>query len=461
MLSEEERKQLISKLNISYCIPELWKNRESFLNLTDEQYKESLYDLSAAILLRIITGDIASVPHLMNLLPDVGFEDFIKPMIPTISNRDFLHSLSRLAYLGVSLEPYYSTVTGRPSILNGFRDFSYYGDFVLKHKEKSLDLLRVLYGDVFRQVYDIISAEIYYQHNECFDAMVRITSAIPILERQKSFIFLIVALYQQITILTINGEIKSAEIIMSHLKDRVKDIKGSSFEYNIDAMSVRLALYDCNLEYVNEWLETKAPDENSDFNLMETYGYFVKLRCYLLYDKHLALLALAEQLRFYLELSRRHIDIITLSCLEAISWYKTGNKEKAFELVDKFLKLAEKFHLYRVIADEGVLMFKLLQDYQKVRGTTPFLSKVIGITRHIAVLYPNYLNISQEVNTNFTEMEKDILRLLEQGKTYDEIAEVFFISVNTVRYHIKKIYPKLDVSSASQAVFKAKKIGLI
>ena len=76
-------------------------------------------------------------------------------------------------------------------------------------------------------------------------------------------------------------------------------------------------------------------------------------------------------------------------------------------------------------------------------------------------MYPNYLNISQEVNTNFTEMEKDILRLLEQGKKYDEITEIFFISVNTVRYHIKKIYPKLDVSSAQQAVFKAKKIGLI
>ena len=461
MLSEEERKNLISKLNISFCMPELWKNKDSFLNLTDDQYKESLYDLSAAILLRITTGDIAAIPHLMNLLPDVGFEDFIKPIIPTISNRDFFHSLSKLGYLGVSLEPYYSTASGRPSILNGLRDFSYYGDFVLKHKEKSLELLKVLYGDAHKQVYDIVSAEIYYERNECFDAMVRITSVIPILERQKQFVFLIVALYQQITILTINGEIKSAEIIMTHLKERVKDIKGSSFEYNIDAMSVRLALYDCNLEYVNEWLESKAPDENAEFNLMETYGYFVKLRCYLLYDKHLALLALAEQLRFYFELSRRHIDLITISCLEAMSWYKTGNKEKAFKLVDEFLKQAEKYRIYRTIADEGILMFKLLQDYQKVRGTTPFLSKVISITRHVSVLYPNYLNISQESNTNFTEMEKDILRLLEQGKTYDEISEVFFISVNTVRYHIKKIYPKLDVSSASQAVFKAKKIGLI
>lgn len=461
MLTEQERKDLISRLNISFCTPALWKDRESFLNLTDEQYKDSLYDLSAAILLRILTGDIASIPHLMNLLPDVGFEDFIKPVIPTISNRDFFHSLSRLAYLGVSLEPYYSTACGRPSILNGLRDFSYYGDFVLKHKDKSMELLKVLYGEDYKQVYDIVSAEIFYQRNDNFNAMVRITSAIPVLERNKSFVFLIVALYQQIFILTMNGEVKSASIIMAHLRDRVKDIKGSSYEYNIEAMSVRLALYDGNLEYINEWLEKKAPDENKELNLMEVYSYFVKLRCYLLYDKHLALLSLAEQLRFYFEISRRYMDLIYVNCIEAMSWYKTGKKEQAFELIDRALVLAEKYKIYRTIADEGVLMFRLLQEYQKARGSSPFLSKIISIARHMSILYPNYLNISREKNTNFTEMEKDILRLLEQGKTYEEIAEIFFISVNTVRYHIKKIYPKLDVSSASQAIFKAKKIGLI
>ena len=461
MLTEQERKDLISRLNISFCIPALWKDRESFLNLTDEQYKDSLYDLSAAILLRILKGDIASIQHLMNLLPDVGFEDFIKPVIPTISNRDFFHSLSRLSYLDVSLEPYYSTACGRPSILNGLRDFSYYGDFVLKHKDKSLQLLKALYGNVYKQVYDIVSAEIYYQRNDNFDAMVRITSAIPILEQNKSYVFLVVALYQQIFILTMNGEVKSAAVIMQHLRERLKDIKGSSFEYNINAMSVRLALYDGNLEFVNGWLDKQAPDENEELNLMEVYSYFVKLRCYLLYDKHLALLSLTEQLRFYFEISRRHMDVIFITCIEALSWYKTGKKEKAFELMDKALELAEKYHIYRTIADEGVLMFKLLQEYQKSRGSSSFLSKVMSIARHVSILYPHYLNISQDVNTNFTEMEKDILRLLEQGKTYDEIAEIFFISVNTVRYHIKKIYPKLDVSSSSQAIFKAKKIGLI
>ena len=87
---------------------------------------------------------------------------------------------------------------------------------------------------------------------------------------------------------------------------------------------------------------------------MEVYSYFVKLRCYLLYDKHLALLSLAEQLRFYFEISRRHIDVIFITCMEALSWYKTGKKDRAFELMDKALELAEKYHIYRTIADEGL-----------------------------------------------------------------------------------------------------------
>ncbi len=461
MLTEEERKKLIVKLNLSFCIPELWENRESFLNLTEKQYKSSLYDVSTAILCKIMNGDIKDIPKLLTYLPDVGFEDYIKPVIPTLTDREFFHSLYKLDYLGASMEPYYSTANGRPSILNGLRDFSYYSNFVLNHKERSLRFLKVIYGDSYKQVYDVLSAEIFYQRNECFEAMVRITSAIPLLEKNQDVIILCVALYKQLTILAINGEIKSAGIIMTHLRDRVKNISGSVFDYNIDAMSARLALYDGDLEFINNWLETKAPDENKELNLMDVYRYFVKLRCYLLYDKHLALLSLAERLKDYFLMTKRYIDFIEVSCIEAMSWYKTGRKNHAFDVIEEVLKLAERYKIYRHIADEGILMFKLLQEYQRERGSTPFLSKIIDITRHVSVLYPNYLNISEEINTTFTDMEKDILRLLEQGKTYDEIAEFFFISVNTVRYHIKKIYPKLDVSSSSQAIFKAKKIGLI
>jgi len=46
-----------------------------------------------------------------------------------------------------------------------------------------------------------------------------------------------------------------------------------------------------------------------------------------------------------------------------------------------------------------------------------------------------------------TEKQKQIVKLIVEGNTYNEIAEVIGISVNTVRFHIKKIYALLEIGS--------------
>ena len=57
--------------------------------------------------------------------------------------------------------------------------------------------------------------------------------------------------------------------------------------------------------------------------------------------------------------------------------------------------------------------------------------------------------------------EKEILRSIEKGLTYKEIAKTFNISPHTVHTHIKKIYEKLQATSRQQALQKAKKKGII
>ena len=47
------------------------------------------------------------------------------------------------------------------------------------------------------------------------------------------------------------------------------------------------------------------------------------------------------------------------------------------------------------------------------------------------------------------------------GHGYKQIADILFISVHTVRYHIKNIYRKLSVHSQSEAIAIAAKKGLI
>lgn len=51
--------------------------------------------------------------------------------------------------------------------------------------------------------------------------------------------------------------------------------------------------------------------------------------------------------------------------------------------------------------------------------------------------------------------EKEVLTLLAGGNNYQQIANQLFISVDTVRHHIKNIYKKLHVHTQSEAVAKA------
>ena len=62
---------------------------------------------------------------------------------------------------------------------------------------------------------------------------------------------------------------------------------------------------------------------------------------------------------------------------------------------------------------------------------------------------------------NLSDREKEILSSLVEGMSYKMIADACFISLDTVRSHIKSIYEKLHVHSKGEAVAKAIKSKII
>jgi DNA-binding NarL/FixJ family response regulator len=60
-----------------------------------------------------------------------------------------------------------------------------------------------------------------------------------------------------------------------------------------------------------------------------------------------------------------------------------------------------------------------------------------------------------------TIREQDVLRCLSRGLTYDQVASELGISSDTIRHHIRNIYKKLQVHSATEAVSRAVREGLI
>jgi ATP/maltotriose-dependent transcriptional regulator MalT len=68
-------------------------------------------------------------------------------------------------------------------------------------------------------------------------------------------------------------------------------------------------------------------------------------------------------------------------------------------------------------------------------------------------------NLSALMQTPLTKREIDVLFELSKGKENKEIASDLFLSVNTVRSHLLKIYDKLDVKNRTQAIKKAENIN--
>ena len=60
-------------------------------------------------------------------------------------------------------------------------------------------------------------------------------------------------------------------------------------------------------------------------------------------------------------------------------------------------------------------------------------------------------------NGNLTERETEVLHLISEGMSNADIAEKIFVSTNTIKYHIKNIYLKLDVKNRVEALNKINK----
>lgn len=80
---------------------------------------------------------------------------------------------------------------------------------------------------------------------------------------------------------------------------------------------------------------------------------------------------------------------------------------------------------------------------------------------------PNKEISTKELNTNLLESfgisprEYEVLQLIAEGHTNQEIADQLFISLNTVKTHSSNLFSKLDVKRRTQAVQKAKELEIL
>lgn len=109
-------------------------------------------------------------------------------------------------------------------------------------------------------------------------------------------------------------------------------------------------------------------------------------------------------------------------------------------------------------------------------GTGIWLGRRVQQQRNQAQV-PDFLDMSMQnnINTegvlavkkdvieklNISKREYEVLQLLGKGMSNQAIADMLFVSQNTIKTHTSRLFEKLDVKNRTQAILKAKELGIL
>ena len=135
-----------------------------------------------------------------------------------------------------------------------------------------------------------------------------------------------------------------------------------------------------------------------------------------------------------------------------------------FELA---LAKAEPLGFVRIFLDEGIPIARLL--YEAVaRDIVPeyarlLLSAIPTENRVVQDSAPPKPGIAAETDLfePLSEREIEVLRLIGEGLSNQEVGAKLFISIHTVKAHTRNLYAKLNAHSRTEAVAKGRAFGLL
>jgi LuxR family maltose regulon positive regulatory protein len=186
--------------------------------------------------------------------------------------------------------------------------------------------------------------------------------------------------------------------------------------------------------------------------------YFVLLRLLLAQRKYNHALALGQRLLHQAEAGNRISRVIESLILQALAYHGKDDKEQALLILDRAIMLAQPEGYVRIFLDEGEPMVKLLYTakVQQVGGS--YLSELLS---YASTRSNQALPITQLLIEPLTNRELELLKLIEQGCTNQDIADRLVISIPTVKRHISNIYSKLGAKNRTQAISLGKELHLL
>jgi LuxR family maltose regulon positive regulatory protein len=170
---------------------------------------------------------------------------------------------------------------------------------------------------------------------------------------------------------------------------------------------------------------------------------------------------------------------IEIRLLQALAYQAQGELDAALVALERALTPAEPEGYVRIFVDEGPAMARLL-SIAAARGMLPnYIRKLLAgfsiqdketgrqedMGQAMLAQGPDSLSPSLPISMSLVEplstRELEVLQLIAQGLSNTEISARLFLALSTVKGHNRNIFDKLQVQRRTEAVARARELGLL
>jgi LuxR family maltose regulon positive regulatory protein len=237
----------------------------------------------------------------------------------------------------------------------------------------------------------------------------------------------------------------------------------------VEAAQVKSWLIQGDWLAVDRWAATleKRFGSHDPFRYEDELTYITQARVFIAQnelDEAIRLLSGLEESAWSDGRQGRLIDILLL---KALALQEAGDTAQADIALTKSLTLAEPSGYVRVFLDEGRPMQLLLAQRLAHTSSSPLRDYAISLLSRFDA-EPHTITAAQEKASPtgdlvepLSQRELEVLHLIAVGRTNQEIARQLIVSPGTVKAHTSSIYRKLDVANRTEAVARARQLGIL
>jgi LuxR family maltose regulon positive regulatory protein len=258
-------------------------------------------------------------------------------------------------------------------------------------------------------------------------------------------------------VLLAQGDRPGALELMAQSRERSGDMVWPSW---LEALDIKMQWSAGNLAAVSAWArDFEARQTTVELNLLNIAIYLMLTRAWMTggrWPEARDLLHRVWDVVGATEMMKRKLEALILL---ALTYAGNQQSQKASEILEEALALAEPEGYVRVFLDEGPGIVPLLQ-------AIPLHSPWRGYARHLLAEYTRtdavkYPAQPGDLIEPLSTRELEILRLLETSMDIQQIAAHLFVAASTVRTHVRNLYAKLGVGRRMEAIQRGKELGLI